>query len=752
MVQVSEALVHMHSRMRCAHMDLKPENILIFRRVADGGGEGGEGSGDWVAKIADFGAAQSLRATEPLHVTEYTVPYAAPEQLSGRLRSHLEGFACDVYAFGCVLFEVLTGGRLKGLNGDGPLDRDRIRGAEVTHRWRSLEQNVREKLLDLCAACTATEATQRPSAQSARDALTQLGAQLGARGTSDCDKKGHIVLRNSYLLQLRASLAAHPVAVLHGPPGMGKSVLARQYSESDGLADYIHVLEASGNSAAATVEDLYDAVNLTLLPLLQPHGSVAAPDFKSAEGVTLAAVRALTHWLRRVREQLGDIRPFLIILDGLDDVAGLDGVLEELKREPSAAAGALEHRSLAAVLVTTIAPPPSLPTEAGVNWIAVGGFGDDDVRCLLWQAAVQDAGDDGRAALEALRMATGMRPWAVARLVSIAACTGRSLLLEAKTLVHDGAIIQDAVDADIRRRCREAIRGHLQYLPEALKLYDDAMTFCSCSATLGLSPTVLRAVQLGHDQSPRPLQRPEGQRDACNVARIAKVLSDVTTSAAGSSLHRLDLDDSTCVFGADQREALGKLRRMFVTLVHWAELCGSHRPVIPALVNLTSALCGAGGDGAFDAVDMDDIVVAAADVLSGASDLGSSSAGVCVTFAQLAMKLSTHSRHPLNMANSLSVFGVRGMHAGSDAEGRDTLLKAQRASLAILRLLYAGVDHPDLAPLSLSRSLTTSLDSGAARHSTCSGGCTRAWTTRTLPRRSTTSACRCCRWVSARPA
>ena len=109
MLQVSEALVHLH-RMRCAHFDLKPDNILLFPGDEDGGG--------WVAKIADFGAALSLRAPDALDLTEHTPQYAAPEQLtSGRLRSHLEGFACDIYAVGGVLFEALTGGTLNRPDG-----------------------------------------------------------------------------------------------------------------------------------------------------------------------------------------------------------------------------------------------------------------------------------------------------------------------------------------------------------------------------------------------------------------------------------------------------------------------------------------------------------------------------------------------------------------------------------------------------------------------------------------------------------
>ena len=75
-LDVSTALVHLHTRMRCAHMDLKPGNILL---VGD--------RNHRVAKIADFGVSLSLRANDALNVAGYTPRYAPPEQLEGTLRS-----------------------------------------------------------------------------------------------------------------------------------------------------------------------------------------------------------------------------------------------------------------------------------------------------------------------------------------------------------------------------------------------------------------------------------------------------------------------------------------------------------------------------------------------------------------------------------------------------------------------------------------------------------------------------------------
>jgi eukaryotic-like serine/threonine-protein kinase len=101
-VQMARGLAAAHDK-HLIHRDLKPENIFL---VDDGR-----------AKILDFGLARQMPsasgASETIAVATGegivmgTVGYMAPEQVRGQ---PIDARA-DVFAFGCVLFEMLTGQR-----------------------------------------------------------------------------------------------------------------------------------------------------------------------------------------------------------------------------------------------------------------------------------------------------------------------------------------------------------------------------------------------------------------------------------------------------------------------------------------------------------------------------------------------------------------------------------------------------------------------------------------------------------------
>lgn len=95
--QMASALSRAHE-LDVIHRDIKPENVHLLRRA--------HGGGDFV-KILDFGLAKmkgEIRLTATGAVFG-TPEYMAPEQARG---TPLTGKA-DLYALGCVLYEMLTG-------------------------------------------------------------------------------------------------------------------------------------------------------------------------------------------------------------------------------------------------------------------------------------------------------------------------------------------------------------------------------------------------------------------------------------------------------------------------------------------------------------------------------------------------------------------------------------------------------------------------------------------------------------------
>jgi len=90
--QIGAGIDALH-RLRVLHRDVKPSNVLL------------DEAGD--AVVADFGLARGADSTQLTREGQLvgTAHYLAPELIEGRPASP----ASDVYAFGCLLVECLTG-------------------------------------------------------------------------------------------------------------------------------------------------------------------------------------------------------------------------------------------------------------------------------------------------------------------------------------------------------------------------------------------------------------------------------------------------------------------------------------------------------------------------------------------------------------------------------------------------------------------------------------------------------------------
>lgn len=160
MSQVAEALRFAHENST-VHRDLSPQNIL----VAD----------DGKVKIIDFGLATSQNPTEDTITATGaivgTVHYLSPEQAAGQ-KAQLQS---DVYSFGCILFEILSG--LPPYSADTAIGVMFKHGQEEVPRLNKVAgvpDRVTVILDNLINWCTQRSWQQRPSSAQLASILTDL--------------------------------------------------------------------------------------------------------------------------------------------------------------------------------------------------------------------------------------------------------------------------------------------------------------------------------------------------------------------------------------------------------------------------------------------------------------------------------------------------------------------------------------------------------------------------------------------------
>ncbi len=102
-IQICSGLSHAHQN-NIIHRDLKPSNVMLVDEFDQLTGESTR-----VAKIVDFGLAKQLTDNDQVltktNVTLGTPIYMSPEQTRGAEVDR----TTDIYSFGCLMFETLTG-------------------------------------------------------------------------------------------------------------------------------------------------------------------------------------------------------------------------------------------------------------------------------------------------------------------------------------------------------------------------------------------------------------------------------------------------------------------------------------------------------------------------------------------------------------------------------------------------------------------------------------------------------------------
>jgi len=181
-VQVSKAVLSALAQAHqngVVHRDLKPENILL----AD----------DGRIKVTDFGLARELTANTDTGSLVGTVAYLAPEVIKrGKADT-----ASDVYSFGILLFEMLTG--KQPFLGDDAIQVAFQHTTERVPSAKTLNPRADNALNDLMLWCTEPMVENRPN--NAYIALTHLEKFAGKAKSSSEDLSQTLLLTDDLTQQ-----------------------------------------------------------------------------------------------------------------------------------------------------------------------------------------------------------------------------------------------------------------------------------------------------------------------------------------------------------------------------------------------------------------------------------------------------------------------------------------------------------------------------------------------------------------------
>jgi serine/threonine protein kinase len=200
--QICDALAAAH-RKGIVHRDLKPDNILVTK------------SG---VKLLDFGIAHKAKAlgmdeatvtqtlSQPGTITG-TLQYMSPEQLEGKEA----GPASDIFSFGCVFYEVITGQRAFEAASAASLI------AAILERQPSRLSPVQPALQRILDACLAKDPDQRW--QSASDLARELRwASTPIRAATVRERSGSRKLLRAALIAALAAVIGFALARRLSPP------------------------------------------------------------------------------------------------------------------------------------------------------------------------------------------------------------------------------------------------------------------------------------------------------------------------------------------------------------------------------------------------------------------------------------------------------------------------------------------------------------------------------------------------------
>jgi eukaryotic-like serine/threonine-protein kinase len=227
--QIAEALEAAHEQ-GVVHRDLKPANIKVR---ADG-----------TVKVLDFGLAklaESLSGARPddlsmsptitspalvsgVGVLLGTAAYMSPEQARGKVVDK----RTDIWAFGCVLFEMLTGGQAFA---QGDTVSDAIAAILATApNWSALPSRTPAAIRRLLRRCLQKDPRER--LHDIGDARLELKESVGDPNESEATVREakHFTLRNLAVIAIAAAIAAFSTWLVMRPSGTPASVRTSRFT------------------------------------------------------------------------------------------------------------------------------------------------------------------------------------------------------------------------------------------------------------------------------------------------------------------------------------------------------------------------------------------------------------------------------------------------------------------------------------------------------------------------------------------
>jgi serine/threonine-protein kinase len=326
-VGASKALEAAHAA-GLVHRDIKPQNLMLS--TGDGRSpaspEPGRYQGD--LKLLDFGVATALGAPTQKSgaaglVIFGTPEYMAPEQVAGEA---VDGRA-DVYALGCVLYEMLTGERAfegpssvvimgKQLRETPMPPRTRAQGLAIPAPLEELVMRAMAKdpsrrwssATDMRAALERTlsaPAKRRATVRRALGAIAMTACTLGAAGASAEWARTHAQWLDA---DTRPPLATPPLAA---------AAATTSFSPPLQLAVTAEVPAASSAPSAPTMPALRDARAAARSHPSDPHALEVWARAALRAGELREARRAVNAWMLRD----GTVEPRLVLV-AVHDASG----------------------------------------------------------------------------------------------------------------------------------------------------------------------------------------------------------------------------------------------------------------------------------------------------------------------------------------------------------------------------------------------------------------------------------------------